>query len=241
MSAVDLPHYVVGRLSTDRARSGRYSFRMDLDGGSCVYQYDPARLPVAAGGHYRVCGFCQTTPLRYARARLTLALADAAGLPLADRGPRPTCTRRRRHDAGWHELSAELTADDPRAACLVVRMELDQPARYAPAADPDAQPQDVHGSAWFDDVVVAQVPRVTLSTDRPANVFRRGDVPQMAAVLDDPSTDDLAQQLAVTDAAGRTGVPADRRGRRPPSRPAPGGAGSPSRCRSCRPGGTGPR
>src|SRR6516164_1043517 len=30
----ELPHYVNGRLTTDRHRSGRYSFRMDLNGGS---------------------------------------------------------------------------------------------------------------------------------------------------------------------------------------------------------------
>ncbi len=201
VSAVDLPHYVVGRLTTDRARSGRYSFRMDLDGGSCVYQYDAARLPVAAGGHYRACGFCQTTPLRFARARLTLTLADAAGQPLGTSAASESYAATT-PDTGWHELSAELSADDPRAAFLIVRMELDQPARLGVGGDPGTLPQDVHGSAWFDDVVVAQVPRVTLSTDRPGNVFRRGDRPQMSAVLDDPSTDDLAQQLVVTDADG---------------------------------------
>ena len=47
LTGPDLPHYVTGRLTTDRARSGRYSFRIDLDGGSCAYQYDPAMMPVA--------------------------------------------------------------------------------------------------------------------------------------------------------------------------------------------------
>ena len=35
--------------------------------------------------------------------------------------------------------------------------------------------QDIHGSAWFDDVTVSQVPRVKIRTDRPGNIFRRGD------------------------------------------------------------------
>ncbi len=34
----DFPHYVNARLSDDRARSGKHSFRFDLNGGSrkCV-------------------------------------------------------------------------------------------------------------------------------------------------------------------------------------------------------------
>jgi hypothetical protein len=201
-----LPHYVVGRLTNDRARSGRYSFRMDLDGGSCVYQYEPARLPVALGGHYRVSGYCQTTALRHARARLTLTLADAGGEPLPDTQVQSEPYASTADAPGdWHELSAELTDTATAAAYLLVRMELVQPARYsaAPAGDPTLFPEDIRGTAWFDDLVVAQVPRVSLSTDRPGNVFRRGDAPQMSAVLADPSTDDLTSQLIVTDADGR--------------------------------------
>ena len=205
LSAVDLPHYVVGRLSTDRARSGRYSFRIDLDGGSCIYQYDPARLPVAMGGHYRLSGYCQTTALAHARGRLTLALADAAGYPIAGTEVHSDLCGGDAPADDWRYLSAELTDATPSAASLVIRLELVQPARYAPpsAGDRSVLPEDIRGSAWFDDVVVAQVPRVSLATDRPANVFRRGDVPQLTAVLADPSTDDLTSQLVVTDALGR--------------------------------------
>src|SRR5215207_1699694 len=66
-----LPHYVNGRLSTDRARSGKYSFRFDLNGGSLIYRYDAGRIKVQAGAHYRVEGYARTTPLAHARARLT--------------------------------------------------------------------------------------------------------------------------------------------------------------------------
>ncbi len=205
LAGVGLPHYVVGRLATDRARSGRYAFRMDLDGGSCVYQYDPARLQVAVGGHYRLTAFCQTTPLAHARARLTLALADADGQVIPGSEVRSDLYAAYDTFQDWHALSAEVTDADPHAASLVVRLELVQPARYAASSlgDRSLFPEDVRGSAWFDDVVVAQVPKVTLSSPRPANVFRRGDVDQLSAVLDDPSTEDLAGQLVVTDADGR--------------------------------------
>src|ERR1700679_2012523 len=49
-----LPAYVNGYLTTDRAHSGKYSFRFDLNGGSLIYQYDPGQIKVMAGAHYRV-------------------------------------------------------------------------------------------------------------------------------------------------------------------------------------------
>src|SRR4051794_28288866 len=49
-----LPHYVNGHLATDTARSGKYGFRFDLNGGSLVYRYDAGRIKVRAGAHYRV-------------------------------------------------------------------------------------------------------------------------------------------------------------------------------------------
>src|SRR3954470_7290499 len=78
-----LPHYVNARLTTDRARSGKYSFRFDLNGGSLVYRYDARRINVQAGAHYRVEGYVQTTPLPNARARMTAYFADADGVAIA--------------------------------------------------------------------------------------------------------------------------------------------------------------
>ena|SRR5690606_26495282 len=71
-----LPHYVNGQLATDRARSGQYAFRFDLNGGGLVYRYDSGQIPVQAGAHYRVETYVQTTPLPHARARLSAYFTD---------------------------------------------------------------------------------------------------------------------------------------------------------------------
>ncbi len=203
LDGIDYPHYVTGHLSSDRSRSGRYSFRMDLNGGSCGYRYEARRLPVVGGAHYRLGGWCQTTPLTYARARLTVALADMAGQTI------PGTTRHSDPYAGgddaWHELSVEVTADAPGAAYLVVQMELVQPNVYATSdlGDRSVFLQDIRGSAWFDDVIVSQVPRVAMTTDRPANLFRRDERPHVSVLVNDPCTDDLTAQLVVADNAGR--------------------------------------
>src|SRR3954466_12488102 len=77
-----LPHYVNGRLTTDRARSGKYSFRFDLNGGSLVYRYDAGRIRVQPGAHYRAEAWVRTTTLEHAKARLSAYFATVDGLPV---------------------------------------------------------------------------------------------------------------------------------------------------------------
>src|SRR5215217_3004199 len=79
-----LMHYVNGRLTTDRARDGNYSFLFDLNGGGLVYRYNPRAIPVQPRAHYRVEVYAQTTVLPNARARLTAYFSDVDGRPIAD-------------------------------------------------------------------------------------------------------------------------------------------------------------
>src|ERR1700759_1750162 len=67
----NLPHYVNGHLTSDRAHGGKYSFRFDLNGGGLLYRYPPGMIRVQPGAHYRVEAYVQTTPLPNARARVS--------------------------------------------------------------------------------------------------------------------------------------------------------------------------
>ena len=200
----DLPHYVNGRMCTDRHRSGNYSFRMDLDGGSCIYRYQPGLLKVQPGAHYRLEGYCQTSILRYARARLTAYFTDQ------DLNPLPATVQHSelfssKTDDDWHLMSVELTADQTHATFLVVQMELLQPNQYSTSTLGQRALflQDVHGTAWFDDLAVSQIPQVNVRTDRPGNVFRLSDPLKITVTVNDRETDDLTVQLVVTDAEDR--------------------------------------
>jgi hypothetical protein len=200
-----LPHYVNGKLSTDRAHSGQYSFRFDLNGGSAVYRYGSGQIPVHAGGHYRIEGFCQTTVLPNARARITAYMTDQAGAPIAASIRHSELYAAKTADARWKKLSLEVSADDPAAAWLVLELELLQPSHYAPHSlgDRTLFTQDIRGSAWFDDVTISQVPQVMLSTERPGNVFRRSDPARIQVLVSDRFTDDLIAQVKIRDADGR--------------------------------------
>ncbi|MDW8263202.1 MAG: hypothetical protein RMJ35_11805, partial [Phycisphaerales bacterium] len=62
--------------------------------------------------------------------------------------------------------------------------------------------QDIRGTAWFDDVVVAQVPKIRLSTDAACNVFPAGAPMLVHIDINDRATDDLMAQWTVRDAEG---------------------------------------
>src|SRR5207248_9146520 len=64
--------------------------------------------------------------------------------------------------------------------------------------------QDIYGSAWFDDVTVSQVPKVTMTTDHPGNIFARSDPLALHVLVNDRFTDDLSAQLVLRDATGQT-------------------------------------
>lgn len=200
-----LPHYVNGALSTDNARSGRYSFKLSLNGGGLIYRYDSGQIPVHRGAHYRVETHVQTTVLPHARARLTAYFTDLDHRPILSSVVHSELYAARTEGEGWKHLALELSTIDEHAAYLVMEVALLQPEHYRPTSLGDRAlfPQDIHGSAWFDDVRVSQVPKVMLQSNRPGNIFRAGEIPRLQVQINDRFTDDLAAQLVIRDAADR--------------------------------------
>ena len=199
------PHYVNGRLTTDRAHDGKYSFRFDLNGGSLAYRYAPGQIAVQTGAHYRVEGWCQTTALKHARGRISAWFTDLDGHQI---GPEhhSQVYAATTADEPWKALSIDLTADDPKAAYLVLELGLLQPEQYAVSSLGKRAlfNQDIYGSAWFDDVRVSQVPSVDLVSDKPGNIFRRNEALRLHVIVSDRFTEDLSAQLVVTDCDGNT-------------------------------------
>src|SRR5271170_8515236 len=125
-----LPNYVNGKLSDDSAHSGQWSFRFDLNGGSLVYRYDPKEVPINTGAHYHVACFVQTTVLPHARARLSAYFTDQDGNPIDGSMTHSElyAAKNEGEGEGWHELSLELSSQNPNAALLAVQLELLQPS-----------------------------------------------------------------------------------------------------------------
>lgn len=200
-----LPHYVEGKLSSDDAHSGRYSFKIDLNGGSVIYRYPAGLIRIQSGAHYRIESMVKTTALPAARARLTAYFADVDKHPLKNTVVYSEPFASAAGDKDWQKISLDISDNDQKGAYLVVEMGLVQPELYRTSTlgAKALFEQDITGSAWFDDVSISQVPILRLTTDQPGNVFKRSDPLRMKVDVNDCITKDLIGQLILRDGAGR--------------------------------------
>src|SRR5690606_26625922 len=143
----------------------------------------------------------RTTPLPHARARLTAYFTDLDHRPILESVVHSDLYAATDDNAPWAHLAIELSTKDERAAWLVMEVALLQPEHYRPTSLGARAlfPQDIHGSAWFDDLRVSQVPRVSLHSNRPGNIFRRNEQPTLEVRVNDRFTDDLAARLVIRD------------------------------------------
>jgi len=205
VEAPGFPHYVNARLTTERAHTGAHSFRFDLNGGSLLFRYESGQIPAQRGATYQIEGWAQTTPMPHARARITAYFTDADGHALPDTVVHSETYSARAVGEPWKKLSLQLTAHSDKSAFLVLELGLLQPEMYA--ADTLGQrtlhEQDIRGTAWFDDITVAQVPQIALFSQRPGNVFRASDPLLVSMNIDDAFLVDLSSQLFIRDGGGR--------------------------------------
>ncbi|MDB5324687.1 MAG: hypothetical protein JWM57_256, partial [Phycisphaerales bacterium] len=197
-----LPHYVNGGLTTDQACSGKYSFGFTLDGGSLIYRYPAGKIVAHPTARYRLHVLAKTQELVNARARMSAYFADAKGVAIRSSvlHSKPLLSTANE----WSPIDLDLTAPDG-AASLVIELGLVQPAilKQAMQGDSTAFEQDITGRAWFDDLTVAQVPYVRLSTSAAGNVFRRSEPAVINVSISDRFTEDLIGRLEVRDADGQ--------------------------------------
>lgn len=197
-----LPHYVNGQLADDQSVSGKYSFRFDLNGGSLIYRYPAGKIRVHGGSFYRVNAMVRTGPLTNARARMTAYFADVDGHPIKNSITHsdPFVSE---GDA-WSPLSIQLKAPAD-ATSIVIELGLVQASIWQASTLGRSAlfEQDIRGQAWFDDVQIDEVPKLTIACDRPGNLFQRSDQVALHVNVEDRLTDDLVGRLTVTGGDGK--------------------------------------
>src|SRR5438270_85686 len=90
---------------------------------------------------------------------LALLASSAAAHPIAASLRHSEAYAAKTDGEPWRRLSFDVTATAADATYLVLELELLQPQVYAPGTlgAHMLYPQDIRGSAWFDDITVAQV------------------------------------------------------------------------------------
>ncbi len=198
------PLYTTGKFDKTVYRSKATSFKMELDGGSVAYQLTPGKLSAGSGADYYITGFVKTTALPNARAQITGWFADAAGKMISGTQANSEAWASPDGKDDWHVLQLYLPGCKAGAHSIVLQMGLLQPQQLCDRqlGEFELYAQDIHGTAWFDDISVFQLPRVAINTPAPANVFASHQPVQIDISVSDLGRGRLDAQVNILDRAG---------------------------------------
>lgn len=184
------------------AYSGQGTVYLPTEGGSTSLILRHGELTVFPNADYLISARVRTDGLSHARARMVAVLIDRAGNEIE--GSEVT-TKLVRTRGEWDLVSVFVEGTEPNAAFVRVELQVLQPEqqpRVRHVKPFTVWSQDFAGGAWFDDVVVAQVPMIGLSTGAVGNVVT-GDVsPVLTMTVRDLTGDDLSNAVRVFDASG---------------------------------------
>ncbi len=183
---------------TERAHSGKHSLRLSLDGGSAGAFLQIGALPAVPSSDYLISFQVNTTELKHARAVAVAYLVDSWGRRIEESVTSSVAVQT---DNQWQKVNIKLYGDFVDAAWLVIELQLRQPA-YDPD-NPLGKKQivlnEVHGSAWFDDVMIWQLPRVLVTTQSDVNIIRSPLKPRLSMFVRDLSGEPLLAEVSLYD------------------------------------------
>jgi len=187
------------------AFTGIGSVMLPTRGGSTALRLEPGVIPVFPDADYLVTAHVRTHGLEHARARVEAVFLDEHLKPIES--SRAACEPAASEDS-WAPVEIELRGASNGAAFLSLELALLQPQQQGgliPGYRPP--PQDYSGAAWFDDVAVAQLPRIELSCPTPGSVFLSPEKPTLSVDIRDLTGEDLTAQITLID---RHGAAVDR-------------------------------
>lgn len=192
------PSWNRAELDYDVAWRGQGSLRLPTDGGSVSLLLETGVIPVFESTDYGVSVRVRTAGLAHASPTLVARFLDRASKPLAE------SRRSLLPSEDWREIAVEMVGNYPDAAFLQIELLLLQPEQAATGKPPEfnAWPQDFKGAAWFDDLVVTQLPRVELSAAGPGNTAVAPETPRLVGVVRDLTGEDLTIRIEVRDWRG---------------------------------------
>lgn len=196
------PNWNEAELDYETAFRGKGSLKLPTRGGSTSLVLERGVLPIFPTADYLVSSKIMTRGLKHAGAAIVARLLDRAGKVIEGSEYRSALTR---SEGAWRDASLQIIGGHKDAGFLELELVLLQPAQYDPtrvrAAGGDRM--DLTGSAWFDDVRVAQMPRIELAMTQNSGVVLAPQKPELTFVIRDLTGEKLDMRLQVRDDAGR--------------------------------------
>ena len=203
------PKYNAVGFDSNHKTSGKESLYLELSGGNAGAFVEVGAIPAVPNSDYMLTVRVRTTRLKDARACFTGYFVNNAGerIEASVKRSEPVTT-----DGQWSKLTLRLLGEFADAAYIGMQLELLQAT-----ADPDSPLgehqlvyEQVHGGAWFDDVVVWQLPGVSMTTQSAVNVILAPQEPKLTVKVRDLTGRPLVCDMVVYD-LDRRPIAGDRR------------------------------
>ena len=154
------PDYLPMRISEEPSVQGKRCLRIELDGGAAVVHSPP--IDVGALYSYVMEASIKTEKLKHHQAYCTLSFYDAERKLLG----KSKYTKRYNSANKWTKVRiGPVSPGHKDARYAVIGLHL----------TPSGSGEDLRGAALFDDVWLARLPRMTLTTDRRHNIYTKFD------------------------------------------------------------------
>lgn len=185
------------------AYSGIGTVELPTEGGSTSLILRTGELGVFPDADYMITARVRTDGLVHARARLVARLIDQQGKPIATT---ESVSELIQSDKHWSQVAVVVEGLSPKAVYMQIELQLLQPEQQPRT---HAVPrfmvweQDFSGAAYFDDIIVAQLPRLELTTAKPGNIVLSDEPPVLEVLIRDLTGEQITAKARVFDVQGR--------------------------------------
>jgi alpha-galactosidase-like protein len=164
------PRFLEPRIDADIGHAAAPSMRLALQGGSLACRYLAKDIPVHPDSDYRVSVWVRTEHQVYSEASISACFLDHALQRIEESSVRCVALRGGVEESNWQKVEVILPCGFERARWIGISCHLEQPNDAIGQLRP-LETQDPLATAWFDDIEVVRLPRVSLRMEAAGGVF----------------------------------------------------------------------
>ena len=184
------------------AYSGIGTANLPTSGGSTSLILRRGEVNIFPNADYLISARVRTAGLVHSKARVHAKLLDLQGNEITDANISTQLVNTR---GDWVQVSAQIEGVYPTAAFIQVELQLLQPEHQSdlPPEPFAVWQQDYSGNAFFDNLIIAQLPRLELSTYAPGNIVESDTPPALRLLVRDLTGDDIMAVAKVYNIKGQ--------------------------------------
>ncbi len=179
--------------------AGSGSVKLPTNGGSTSLMLRYGELSIFPNADYLISARVHTQGLQHAKARLVATLLDQSGNEIPSTRIESALIR---SENDWEQVAIEVEGLEPDAAFMKLELQLLQPEQQRELGkNPPftVWEQDFNGAAWFDNLIIAQLPRLNLTTGAAGNIIESHTPPDLHVLVRDLTGENIRANLRIFD------------------------------------------